>query len=366
MASDARKILQYFPGNKLSKMITKILKIILLIFLFWSCSDEPVETIFFNLDNQNGVFISCEGNFMYGNSSLSFYNTESKKITNQLFYARNNAPLGDVAQSLSLVDNTLFIVINNSGKVYAVDPQTIEFKGVITGLVSPRYMHFINPDKVYISDLYANHITIVNPKTYQVTGEIEVPNHTSEQMVQLDSLLFVSSWSYDEYILVINLLKDKLIGEIKVPFQPKDLIKDFNNKIWVLSEGSPEGFTEKEELPALSRLDPQTLTIEQIYRFEEGEHPHSLEINQRGDTIFYINKDIYRMPIKSRQLPQESFIKANGRLFYSMGLSPKNGEIYISDAIDYTQNGVVYRYTHNGNLIDSFKVGINPSDFLFR
>ena len=43
-----------------------------------------------------------------------------------------------------------------------------------------------------------------------------------------------------------------------------------------------------------------------------------------------------------------------------------NGEIYVSDAIDYLQRGSIYRYSASGNLIDQFKAGIIPGGFCFR
>ena len=343
----------------------KLFQIILLLFVCWSCDDDPVETVFFDLDTQNGVFIACEGNFMYGNSSLSFYNTETGKVINQLFYARNNAPLGDVTQSLAFQNNTLFIVVNNSGKIYAVDSETAAFKGVITGLTSPRYIHFLSNEKAYVSDLYANHISIINPQTFELTGRIDLGNHTSEQIVQIDNRVFVSSWSFDEYILVIDAEADELINKIKVPFQPKELQVDDNDKIWVLSQGSTEGFSDEKIHPALSRIDPVTLTIEQTFRFEDGELPAGLEMNSTKDTLFFINRGVYKMSVTSRHLPDSAFIEPK-RLFYSLAVNPKSNEIYVSDAVDYTQNALLYRYSKEGKLLDSFRVGINPSDFMFQ
>lgn len=347
-------------------MIRKITNIILVLILFSSCSEEPVETVFFNLDTQNGVFITCEGNFMYGNASLSFYNSEKKTVQNQLFYARNNAPLGDVAQSMTMLRNTLFVVGNNSGKVYSIDPETVEFKGAIRGLTSPRYIHFVSEQKAYISDLYAHHITVFNPVTLEVTGEIDLSEkHTSEQMVQIGDYVFVTSWSYDKYLLVIDAVNDKMVNKIELPLQPKDLVVDKNNKIWALSDGGFEGSSAGNEQPALTRIDPQTLTVEKIYRFENAS-PYDLEINNTRDTLFFIHKGVCKMAVNAKFLPDSAFIQGGNRLFYSLGIAPVNNEIYAADAIDYTQDAVVYRYSATGNSIDSFKVGINPSDFLFR
>jgi DNA-binding beta-propeller fold protein YncE len=346
-------------------MMQKFFKIMVLLLLVGACSDEPVETVFFDLDTKNGVFIACEGNFMYGNGSLSFYNPEIRKVTNQLFYARNNAPLGDVVQSLSLFRNLLFIVVNNSGKIYIVDAETAEYKGSVTGLTSPRYIHFVSEEKAYISDLYAAKLTILNPETFELTGTVDLEGHTTEQMVQVGKFLFVSAWANDEYILIIDTETDELIHKIKVPYQPKDLEVDKSGKIWVLSEGDYENLDEN-QLPALSRIDPTTFTIEQIYRFEPGSRPACLDMNPASDTLYFLNSGVYKMPVATRHLPGSVIISSGDKLFYNLSVNPENNEIYVADAIDYTQNAMIYRFSKNAELIDSFRVGINPSGFLFR
>ncbi len=348
-------------------MIRKTIYISFLSLFFGACSDEPVETVFFDLDIQNGVFISCEGNFMYGNASLSFYNYEKSTVQNDLFYARNNTPLGDVAQSMLLYGNSLFIVVNNSGKIYVIDPETAEFKDVVTGLTSPRYIHVISGEKAYISDLYANHITVFNPATFEKTGEIDLSGgHTSEQMVQVGNYVFVSSWSYDNAILVIDTETDEVFTEIEVPLQPKDLEVDMNNKIWCLSDGGYEGSSVRQEQAALARIDPETYTVEKILRFESGENPHGLGLNKQKDTLYFINEGVCKMGVGSKTLPDSAFIPGKNKLFYALGINPDNNDIYVSDAIDYTQDAIIYRYSFSGNLAGSFKVGINPSNFLFR
>lgn len=333
--------------------------------LAWSCTEEPVETVFFDLDTENGVFIANEGNFMYGNSSLSFYHPETKKVTNHLFSARNNAPLGDVVQSLARKGNSLFIVVNNSGKIVVADARTVEFKGIITGLTSPRYVHFVSEGKAYISDLYSGHITVFNPETFEITGKIELEGYNSEQMVQLGKYVYASHWVNGEHLLIIDAETDEWVDAIKVPAQPKDLEVDKNGKIWVLCGGSYENIDVEENPSALVRLDPKTRTIEQIYRFAEGMYSSGLEINATGDTLFFLNNGVFKMAVDSRKLPDSAFISEGDKLFYHLAVNPANNEIYIADAIDYTQDAVVYRYAPNGVLKDSFKVGINPSDFLF-
>jgi hypothetical protein len=52
--------------------------------------------------------------------------------------------------------------------------------------------------------------------------------------------------------------------------------------------------------------------------------------------------------------------------FYSLAIDPENSEIYVGDAIDHSQNGIVHRYSSVGMLIDEFKVGISPGNFAFK
>jgi len=75
---------------------------------------------------------------------------------------------------------------------------------------------------------------------------------------------------------------------------------------------------------------------------------------------------VVKMGIDSPQMPDEPFIAAGNKLFYSMAVDPAGNDVYVTDAIDYTQDAVVYRYRWTGTPVDTFRVGINPSGFLFR
>ncbi len=115
---------------------------LLVLIFFSSCQKEPVETIYFDFSNQSGIFIVNEGSFMYGNASLSYHSPSDKRTYQNIFSSRNKAPLGDVAQSMKLQNGLAWMVINNSGKIYVADENTMEFRGSITGLNSPRYIEF--------------------------------------------------------------------------------------------------------------------------------------------------------------------------------------------------------------------------------
>lgn len=355
----------------------KLFYILIFVIGLFSCSKSPVDTVFFDFTGNRGVYIINEGNFMYGNSSLSFYDPDTKRVVNHLFQARNGAPLGDVAQSMTLWNNLGFIVVNNSGKVYIIDSSTAEFKGSVTGLSSPRYIHVINSQKAYITDLYARKITIFNPSTFIITGEILVGNstsefsqHSTEHMIQYKNLVFTNCWSYDNKILIIDTDTDQLIDSIEVFKQPNSLVIDKDNKIWVLTDGGFEGSAYGYERPGLLKIDAETREIERTFRFALGEHPLSLCLNAGKDSLFFLNRHVWKMAVTDKKLPEQPFIiSAYANVyggFFSLAIDPPNSELYVGDAIDHAQNGIVRRYTPSGKLIDEFKVGISPGGFAFK
>ncbi|MBR5983435.1 MAG: DUF5074 domain-containing protein [Bacteroidales bacterium] len=323
--------------------------------------------------SHDGVFIPCEGNFMYGNASLSYYDKNTKTVENQVFFRANGIPIGDVLQSVTISDSLAYLVVNNSGKIYVVNKNTFIYVSKITELVSPRYIRFITPSKAYVSDMYSRSIYVVNPHTCMVDKTINIDDgsgeyfrHSSEQMIVYDSLVFVNSWSYDNKILVINANTDELVSQIEVLKQPHRMVMDKNGKIWVLCDGGYQG-SEYCGTPGLVKIDAATQTVERIFEFQSGDYPSEITMNGTGDTIYYSNNHIYRFQVDSDNVTSEIFFaNPQGRYYYGLGVDPVNSEVYVADAVDYMQSGVVYRLNAAGEEIDSFKVGIIPNGFCFK
>ncbi|MCC8019957.1 MAG: YncE family protein [Rikenellaceae bacterium] len=330
----------------------------------------PMDEEDFNLDyvpSGDGVFVTNEGNFMYGNASLSYYTPSTGEIQNEVFIRANGINLGDVAQSMVIRDDRGFIVVNNSGIIFVIDINTFKVVGEIGPLTSPRYIHFVSDEKAYVTDLYDPRITIFNPQTYEITGHIDMNGHDStEQMVQWDRYVFTNCWSYDDKILVIDTETDTLVDEIGVGIQPTSLVLDRNDKIWTVTDGGYEGSPYGYEAPALFRIDAATRTVEERFDFVLGDWPSEVCLNGTRDTIYFINRSVWRMGIEEQRLPIRPFIEYGGTIYYGLGVNPVTSDVYVADAIDYQQPGMVYRYSSDGELLDSFRVGIIPGAFCFR
>lgn len=318
-----------------------------------------------------GLFICNEGNFQYGNATLSYYNPETKEIQNEVFYRANAMKLGDVCQSMIIRDGIGWVVVNNSHVVFAIDINTFKEVGRITNLTSPRYIHFISDEKAYITQIWDNRIFIVNPKRYEVTGYIQVPDMTmetgsTEQMVQYGKYLFVNCWSYQNRILKIDTETDEIVDILEVGIQPTSLVMDCNYKLWTVTDGGYEGSPYGHEAPSLYRIDAESFTIEKQFKFSFGDWPSEVQLNGTKDKIYWLNDAVWEMDVTADRVPVKPFLEYNNTIYYGLTVCPRTGDVYIADAIDYVQQGKIYRYSSNRELIDEFYVGIIPGAFCWK
>lgn len=154
--------------------------------------------------------------------------------------------------------------------------------------------------------------------------------------------------------------------QITVGIQPTSLVMDKYNKIWTVTDGGYEGSPYGHEAPSLYCIDAATRKIEKQFKFKFGDWPSEVQLNGTRDTIYFINKAVWRLPVTADKFPVKPFLPYNNTLYYGLTINPVNSEVYIADAIDYVQNGVVLRYSPDGELLDEFYVGIIPGAFCWR
>lgn len=311
--------------------------------------------------NNGGVYVINEGNFQFGNAKVGYYDIASGNATEDLFQPANGVALGDVCQSMRIFNGKAYIVVNNSGKIVVVNPQTFVATATITGFPSPRYFLPVSNGKAYVTDLYANRIAIVNLSTNTISGTIACPGWT-EELVLAYGKAFVTNQSRNK-VYVINTSTDALEDSITVSNSSSSICEDKNGKLWVLCNGSASNSI----YPALHRINPLTLQVEQSFAFPAfADNPWRLCMNGSNDTLYFLNNDVYRMGIDDAALPNSAFIPAAGRNLYGLGIDPVGSIVYVADAVDYVQRGVVYRYRADGTQLNTFMAGIIPAGFYFN
>jgi hypothetical protein len=342
----------------------KDLILILCVVCFFSCKKEPVKEEPASPPPSGfqpgaGIFITNEGNFSFGNSKISYYNFSNASVAADVFQPANSRPLGDVCQSMRVINGKGYIVVNNSGKIEIVNMNTFSSIGTITGFTSPRYILNVNSSKAYVTDLFSNSIKIVDLNTGMISGSIPCSGWT-EQLVKYGDKVFVTNQDKGK-LFVINSLTDVIIDSIPVSKGANSLVLDKNNKLWVLCSGESASSLNG----ALYKIDPSSNVIEKSFSFPSTESPWRLTSNGSADTLYYLNKGICRMWTGSSALSATAIVPDDGRNFYALGIDPATSNIYVADAIDYVQSGKIYVYNANGSAKTSFLAGIIPGDFIF-
>lgn len=322
-----------------------------------------------------GLFVVNEGNFQYGNATLSYYDPADGSVLNEVFVRANGMRLGDVAQSMTMYGGRGWIVVNNSHVVFAIDQCTFRETGRIENLTSPRYIHFTGPDKAYVTQLWDNRIAIVDPRRYAVTGYIEVPemeagDGSTERMVAVGGYVYCNCWSYQNRIIRIDTATDRVTGSVTVGMQPNSLVADAQGRLWTLTDGGSGGYdgspSAGRDVPALWCIDAATMRV--LRRFELGSEsaPRALTVGGDGSTLYWIDGDVWRMRTDDAALPVAPFIESRGTRYYGLTVDPVEGDVYVADAIDYQQPGMIYRYTAGGEPVGSFYAGVTPGAFAWK
>ncbi len=345
---------------RIGEMVQKTL--IIFLFVFNSCvKDKPVKitptTVAFS--GSKKVYVINEGPFQSGgNGSISLYNVETGAVIENYYKEQNNAEVGNIAQSLSFINSKFYIVVNNSQKIIVC---TNEFKktGEINGLTSPRYILPITNQKAYVSDLYANAISIIDLNSNTKIGSIPCSGKT-EKMTLIYNKAFVTNSDRD-YVYIINTITDLKTDSVFVGKNSGSIVLDKNDKVWVLSSGNQQNSTGK-----LIRINPISNQKEVEMSFSVSDSPNNLCLNKTKDTLYFLNEGIFRIPVIDNSLPANPFVTKGNRNFYGLGINPNNCTIYAADALDYSQKSNIYIYDSNGNQKSLFKAGVISNGFYFE
>ncbi|MCK7530998.1 MAG: hypothetical protein MZV63_08125 [Marinilabiliales bacterium] len=78
-----------------------------------------------------------------------------------------------------------------------------------------------------------------------------------------------------------------------------------------------------EEIPRLVKINTVTYEKEAEMFFRTvSDNPSSLTANAAGDTLYFLDEGVRRMPVTASALPSEAFISAGDRLFYKLAAGP--------------------------------------------
>jgi len=335
---------------------------------FTSCKKDippknPQQQGNISVSTSKRLLICNEGIFNSGTASLSVYDPEGNGIINNAYSSANsNQSMGDVLQSYTKFNGKYFWVVNNSGKIIVTDKNFIRL-ATITGFISPRYIQPVSNNKAYVSNYLSgnnsnqtNYIQILDMNTNTITKTIELDGW-SEEMVESYGNVFVTNMK-KKYLYVVSTFNDAVVDSVFLNATSYCIVKDANEKIWVSCNADASNNISAR----LVEFDPKTPhVIEKSISLNTSQNSISrLCITGDESTLYYLLTDVFKMSISSAIAPATPFALQGSRIFYGLCVDPTDETIYISDAIDYNQNGNILRYKYDGSYISTFKAGIIP------
>jgi YVTN family beta-propeller protein len=170
------------------KCIVRLILLALFISVMATGQAEAQKTL-------RSIYVINEGAFLQGNASVTRYDAASGTVTQNAFFAKNGRPLGDVANSASIIGDYLYVVVNNSHTVEVAVKEDLESVARIeiddTNGGSPRQLLQVDENRAFVTNLFDNSISVINLTTNTVTGTFPVAGFP-EGLVMAGGKVFVA------------------------------------------------------------------------------------------------------------------------------------------------------------------------------
>ena len=343
-------LLFYLNVSMLTVVGKKLFSVIFVFILFSSCTknlddfgpqSNEVDT---PIAHTKRVVVLNEGNFMFGNGSVSVIDNSTNEVSNEAFKQANNYPLGDVPQSVMVHDSLGYIVVNNSGKIEVVDWADLKSVKTITGFTSPRQMIIVNnnPLTAWVTDLYANKIWKVNLESGLIIGDIPCQGWNENIIKWNDNVLVLNK--KDSLINVFNHTTEQLSQSIGVGLELVDFKWWSANELMVLTN---VGFY---------KLELQTMSLTLVKEFTVKRAPIRLAVDTALNISYFLDVDLFRFETSINKVVSSNL----GSNLYGLAVSAISHEVYVTDTKDFVQPGEVLKYDSDFQDSVVYSVGVNP------
>jgi hypothetical protein len=299
------------------------------------------------------VFLLNEGSFGKQDASLDLYVPSTGSITHNII-----PNLGDVGNDVKLLNGVLYVVLNGSGKIYAIRADTvkkidsIEFQNG----EAPNVIAQSAPTQAIVTQLYNPNAVILDLQSNKVTGAIQIGSG-SVGVALLDNRAFISSGS--DSLNVCNIGTNTVAQVIKVGDDPQTVIADSaHDQIAVLCWG------DYGEAPSsVYFVNASTLQVTDSLHFPGGSFMQSLI---KGSNLLYavVGDSVASIDLATRKITNAAFI-ATTSPYYNGGFDVASNELYLG-VTNYNGNSSVDVFdATSGTKKRSFAAGIAPAHFAF-
>jgi Domain of unknown function (DUF5074) len=312
-----------------------------------------------------GVYILNEGNFGRGNSTLSYYDLQTHTIYDDVFFAVNGKMLGDVGNALFLRGDRCYIVVNNSNKIEVIDPMTNVNTGTITigAGRSPRQMAFLDDSTALVTNLYDGSVIVAHLRRLTTGTRVPVgPNPDGIAIADGKAFVANSGLGAGRSISIIDIQTLAVTKTMEIGDNPVAVAVTPGGMVYVVCAGFyGSGSIPDDSTPAkVIVIDPRTTGV--VDSVTIPGHAYTIAVGGTGRAYIPSSDSVMVVDTQTHRIAG-TFVRG---AFYAVGIEESSGDVYLSDAKNFTQPGDVIIYASDGQLKSQFTAGVIPGSFAFK
>lgn len=322
-----------------------------------SCHKDKVNPIVDPpMSNKAGLYVLNQGGYGKNNSTLTYFNFTNRVLVPDQFTVANTTKLGDTGNDLGIYGSKMFIIVNNSDLIDIVNAKTAKLVKQIN-LYQPRSVVFYNNSAFVTS--YSGTVSVIDTASLTITKTITVGNNPEGMAIANGKLYVANSGGYDPTpattVSVIDLATLTELKKVTVIIDPVSVTADTYGNVYVLSYGF------KTATAGMTIIDSKTDVVKPAPATNLG---YSIPIYAQGDFVYYptIDGKIVVYNAKTQAVSSANFITDDTKITTPFAISgdPSTGEIFVTDAKDYSSNGIFYAFGKEGKAEYKIETGISP------
>lgn len=353
-------------------MKAKLLLIVACVIVFVSSCKKDDKTTPEVPKVTTGLFVLNEGFYTNNSTTLTYYSFETNKAVTDYYANVNGNDLGTLGNDILLYGGKMYIVVNVGSFVRVADAYSAKAIKNLPFEVTPggamRQPRYAVPykNKVLVSS-WDGTVAVIDTTSLNVEKWITVGTNPEGLVVSGDKLYVANSGGLntvkDSTLSVVDLTSMTETKKIVVGVNPGSVAADENGNVYVACGGDYNTIG-----PKLVKVSTSTGTVVKsadttvakirYYNgllYTTGGYSGSPYVRTLSTTDFSQTRSNFVTDGTVIQLP------------YGINIDESTGDVYVTDAKDYSSSGEVFCFDQTGKKKFSFSVapGVNPNTVVF-
>ena len=334
----------------------------LLVFSALGCDSTDPDVL---IDSSTTVLVANQGNFADGNGSITAYDPESGQVS--VVLTRPSS----IIQSIAIRSGLIYVAMNTGDRIDVIDVAR-GLVGQVVDIPSPRYMAWSDTDRLLVSNLFDNTVTVVDMTSSLAVGQVDVgPN--PEGIAVHNGFAYVANHGFGAgtTVSVVDVSTSQVSRTMDIDCDgPRFLFFDSQDEMWTICTGQTiydqdfnvTGTTDG----AVVLVDPTS--GEATTRFDldgmvsTAGPGQDAFFSRQAETLFVVVEGdrIVQLDTASNRVVAVIGPLA-GAPIGSVAFDDVDGRLYVGRVPGFAQSGQVTILGLDGTVVGEFSAGVAPS-----